>query len=286
MALDQFNLDLATADRLVARTDPRLRAQAVVRMGGGENSIVSEVRRSDGSSVVVKVYSDFLHWKMEKEVFVYERLQQFVARAPVPAVLAADDSKTLLPHSVVVMTKLEGRRVYSLLDRLDEQALVAINRQIGGILRLLHEVRFDAFGYVGAQGILRAHPTNLDYMRFQFDTKLREFDELGGDADLPRSIERHVNERELRLAGCPRASFCHNDCHYGNVLVVPQGRGWRVSGLLDFENVLAGDPLLDLAKAHCYSSRRSETTLAALARGYGDLRDDWRQALDLYVLYH
>ena len=70
------------------------------------------------------------------------------------------------------------------------------------------------------------------------------------------------------------------------LLVVPSGEGWRVSGLLDLENVLAGDPLLDLAKAHCYDRRRSEQTLAALIEGYGALRDDWREAVDLYVLYH
>ena len=61
---------------------------------------------------------------------------------------------------------------------------------------------------------------------------------------------------------------------------------WRVSGLLDFENAVAGDPLLDFAKAYCYSPRRSEATLRALVEGYGDVRDDWRDALDLYALYH
>jgi aminoglycoside phosphotransferase (APT) family kinase protein len=67
---------------------------------------------------------------------------------------------------------------------------------------------------------------------------------------------------------------------------VPSGDGWRVSGLLDFENVVAGDPLLDLAKAYCYSRRRSEAALGALVEGYGELRDGWRDAVDLYVLYH
>ena len=80
--------------------------------------------------------------------------------------------------------------------------------------------------------------------------------------------------------------LCHDDCHYGNVLVARDGGSWRVSGLCDFENVVAGDPLLDLAKTHCYSPRRSAATLAALAEGYGELRDGWRETLDLYVLYH
>jgi aminoglycoside phosphotransferase (APT) family kinase protein len=184
------------------------------------------------------------------------------------------------------MTKLHGEHVYSVLDQLDDTELAQINRQIGAVLRTLHEVTFESFGYVGTDGIVEPHETNLAYMRFQFDKKLREFADLGGDDDLRLSIERHVAERDELLVGCRRASLCHDDCHYGNVLVLPAADGRWVSGLLDFENVVAGDPLLDLAKAHCYSPRRSEALLAALVEGYGDLRADWRDALDLYVLYH
>jgi aminoglycoside phosphotransferase (APT) family kinase protein len=286
MPLEGFELDIPTAKRVIALADPSLRPEAVVRLTGGRNSAVFEARAPDGRAVVVKVYSDLFHWKMDKEIFVYDLLRQHGVAAPVPEILAADDSKTLLSHNVLVMTKLEGEHVLSILDRLDEPELVTINRQIGAILRTLHEVGFAAFGYVDGDGIVQPHETNLDYMRFQFEEKLREFDELDGDADLRNSIEHHVAGREELLADCARACFCHNDCHYGNVLVLPCDGGRRVSGLLDFENVLAGDPLLDLAKAHCYSRRRSEATLAALVDGYGDLRSNWREALDLYVLYH
>ena len=286
IGLDAFELDLATADAIVALVDERVGAEAVDRLGGGANSAVFAVRRRDGSTVVVKLYSDFFHWKMQKEVFVYDRLREHGVVAPVPTVLAADDSKTLVPQNVIVMTKLDGRRVYSILDQLHEDDFVAIDRQIGGLLRTLHEVGFDEFGYVGTHGVVDPHPTNLEYMRFQFDKKLRGFAEYGGDVALRRAIERHVAEREVLLRGCARAVLCHDDCHYGNVLVARDGRSWRLSGLCDFENVVAGDPLLDLAKTHCYSPRRSAAMLAALAEDYGELRDGWRETLDLYVLYH
>ena len=282
----ELDLDPATADAVVALADPRLSAEAITRLDGGANSAVFEVRTSGGGTLVVKVYSDLFHWKMEKEVFVYGLLRGHALAAPVPVVLAADDSKTLLRQNVLVLTKLDGEHVRSLLERLDDEELAHVNRQIGAFLRSLHEVGFDRFGYVGTDGIVVPHDTNLAYMRFQFDKKLRELADLGGDGELRRRIERHVSAREDLLAGCPRASYCHNDCHYGNVLVLPDADGWRMSGMLDFENVLAGDPLLDLAKAHCYSPRRNETLLAALVEGYGDLRSDWREALDLYVLYH
>ena len=271
---------------MIALADPHVRAETVTRLDGGANSAVFDVRTSGGRAFAVKVYSDLLHWKIEKEVFVYGLLRGHALAAPVPVVLAADDSKTLLTQNVLVMTKLEGEHVLSLVDRLDDSELADINRQIGAFLRSLHEVRFGQFGYVGTDGIVGPHDTNAAYMRFQFDKKLHEFVELGGDDDLRREVERHVAVHEELLADCPRASYCHNDCHYGNVLVLPDGGGWRMSGMLDFENVLAGDPLLDLAKAHCYAARRNETLLAALVEGYGDLRSNWREALDLYVLYH
>jgi hygromycin-B 7''-O-kinase len=259
-------LDLATATAIVK---PR-RARSVVRLTGGGNSAVFELGCTDGTAVIAKVYSDLLHWKLEKEVFVYDLLRRNEVVAPVPKVLAADDSKTLLPQNILVLTKLEGEHVLSIIDRLDDGGLATVNRQIGKLLRVLHGVCFEAYGYVDGTGVVSPHETNLDYMRFQFAKKLREFESLGGDPALADAIARHIAEGEELLAACEEPCFCHNDCHYGNVRVSRNG-GLRVTRLLDFENVLAGDPLLDLAKAHCYSRHRSEATLAALVDGYGEL---------------
>lgn len=288
MAIPDIALDAATADRVVALAEPGFRTASIARLTGGSNSAVFEVRSSEQRVLVLKIYSDLFHWKMAKELFVLERIRQHgLTAVAVPAILAADDSKSVLSQNVVVMTKVAGKHVYALVERLSEPELVAINRQIGSVLGALHEICFDQYGYVSAHGVVEGHATNLDYMRCQFDKKLREFTELGGDPSLRGSIERYVAEREDLLTTHLRPRLCHNDCHYGNVLVVPGLDGWRVSGLVDFENVLAGDPILDLAKTHCYArERRSERTLAALAEGHGYLPANWREALDLYVLYH
>jgi hygromycin-B 7''-O-kinase len=272
------------AQHLLDRIDPAQSVQDVTVLLGGEISAVFEVRCSDGQSVVFKIYSDSFHWKMAKEVLVYGLLQAHGVDAPVARILLADDSKSVLPYTILVLTKLEGELV-SGLDSLADHTLADIYRQMGELLRTLHQVTFDEFGYVGTQGIETSHPTNLAYMQVQFARKRREFDELGGDPELSRRLRLHVAEREQLFAGCHRAVLCHNDCHEGNVLVTPEGDGWRVSGLVDFENVVAGDPLLDLAKSYYYS-RRGDEVLDALVAGYGDRRDGWRAALDLYMLYH
>jgi hypothetical protein len=74
---DEF--DLATATAIVR---PR-RARSVERLtGGGGNSAIFEIGCSDGSAVIVKVYSDLLHWKLEKEVFVYDLSGKAAPRLP------------------------------------------------------------------------------------------------------------------------------------------------------------------------------------------------------------
>ena len=70
-------------------------------------------------------------------------------------------------------------------------------------------------------------------------------------------------------------------------MLVSARRGSReISGVVDFENAVAGDPLLDLAKTDLYARRRSDETLKALVDRYGSVRDGWREALALYSVYH
>jgi len=260
---------------------PDFDVAAIDQLAGGSNSAVYDVLIGIGERVVLKVYSELLRWKLRKEVLVYGLLERHQVDVPAPRVLHADDSKRML-----VLTKLDGELLEPLAASLSEDERVRIAREVGELLARLHRMRFDEFGYVGVDGIVDPHPSNLDYMSFQFEKSLREFPTLGGDEELARRLDRHVEARRDLLATCEGAVFCHDDCHSGNLLVVPGDGGWRISGVLDFENVVAGDPLLDLAKAHCYDRHASERTLAALVDGYRGLRAGWRETLDFYVVYH
>jgi aminoglycoside phosphotransferase (APT) family kinase protein len=46
--------------------------------------------------------------------------------------------------------------------------------------------------------------------------------------------------------------LCHNDLHAGNLLAMIENEAPRLTGVLDFEGALAGDPLMDVAKALYY----------------------------------
>jgi aminoglycoside phosphotransferase (APT) family kinase protein len=213
---------------------------------------------------VAKVYPE--NAAPAREVAVLRLLEGRKLTAPVPAVLG-------IHENVVVLTKLDGEIVRSRVDLRDDE-LADVNRQIGAFLRSLHDVGADRFG--------AAYDTNLSFMRARFASRLDEFVVLGGDDGLRRRIADHFAAREQLFEGCVHPVLCHNDCHDANVLV----DGLRISGVLDFEGALAADPLLDLAKSYCYSSRGSEEQLLALVDGYGHVRADWSDAVELYVVYH
>ena len=88
---------------------------------------------------------------------------------------------------------------------------------------------------------------------------------------------------QSRLSACKQAVLCHNDLHAGNLLVTDMDGSLRLSGVLDFEGALAGDPLMDVAKALYYLDAECRH---ALLGGYGPIdRLRWPQTLDLYHLY-
>lgn len=263
-------LDIAEAQRYVAGD-----VIAVKRFGGAGVSDVFEVV-TDDQSVVVKLFPPDYAWKLAKELSVYRLLEEHTTDVPVPRVVSADHE-----GHVLVLERIEGLPT----NNLHGDAVSRLYRELGRVLARLHTIELNAFGYLTAGGVVDAHVTNLDYMRSQFAKRLVSFAELGGDPALGDAISQHVRAREGLLSGRATPVLCHNDCHEGNVLVTHERTG-AVAGVFDFENALAGDPLLDLAKTVAYSSRDRSVATDALAEGYGELPAGWRDSLDLYGLYH
>lgn len=166
---------------------------------------------------------------------------------------------------------------------IDEQT--DVYRQLGTHIRAMHELTFDQFGYL-CTGVVAGHTTNRDYMRFQFDKKLTEFRTLGGSSDTATVIERFVDERTSALDVCATASLCHDDVYENNNLVERSEDGLVVTGLLDVENAVAGDPLIDLSKTWRSAIRSAGHKWLGLVDGYGDLGDRAAERLDLSRLYH
>jgi len=256
----------------------------VSRLHGGEIAAVYEIAFADPARrpLVLKVYPDDLHWKMQKEVTVAALVQNRLS-VPAPRILLADDSKRLLELNFILMSKLDGSILGEVEKALTSAQLRDAYVQIGRLLREFHRIRMEAFGYIGPKGIWTAHPTNQAYLTYQFQRKLKEFGERGGSAELAQRVAEHVTKRTRLFDGCSQAVLCHNDLHAGNLLATIGDGELRLTGVFDFEGALAGDPLMDVAKALYYLD---EPRRRALLDGYGALdREHGSETLDLYHLY-
>jgi aminoglycoside phosphotransferase (APT) family kinase protein len=151
--------------------------------------------------------------------------------------------------------------------------------------RELHKVTFDRFSLlldIAESG----HEDNVGLMRERTTAAIAEFRDRSGSEAMARDLEAHFVKNEALFARCTQAVLCHNDFHEANVLVdLAQGEV-KITGLIDFENALAADPLFDLAKTQNHARRGSELTLAALVDGYGHMPPGWREPFALYELFH
>jgi len=234
------------------------------------------------TKLVLKIYADTYHWKMEKEVFVYGLLADRPG-VSAPTVLVTDDSKTLWPQNYTIMTKLDGVMLREAADAMSAEQLCSVYREMGLMLKQVHQIRFDAFGYLGAR-VIEPKMSNTDYMQDQFDKKLDEFQRLGGDPVIRQAVRSYVDANTFLFGSCLSPSLCHNDFHDANVMV-SRDTG-RLVGILDVENAVAGDPLLDIAKTALYPSQGNGPKLESLLEGYGELPPDGNARLRMYQLYH
>jgi aminoglycoside phosphotransferase (APT) family kinase protein len=235
---------------------------------------------------MLKVYPESLHWKMQKEVNVCALLSGRL-RTPVPYVLLADDTKSVIGLNFVLMNKLGGAVLRTLEPALPDAELFSAYSQMGEVLRQIHRISMKSFGYIGPNGVWTAHASNRAYMSSQFENKLAEFAERGGDSALGDRLKDVVFERIDLLEACATAHLCHYDFHSGNILAEQKDDGsLRLSAVLDFESAIAADPLMDIAKALYYFTAEDERKKAGLLAGYGALdRADWQETLGLYRLY-
>ncbi|MFC0436052.1 aminoglycoside phosphotransferase family protein [Kutzneria buriramensis] len=245
---------------------------AVVPRTGGQLSSVYELRAGD-RAVIVKVYDEKWRWKQAKEAHVYRLLAEHGIQ-PVPAVLRVEPDTELIGKAFTVMTRLPGTP----LSETPVDDVAAVYRQLGGMLAAIHAIPQPGFGYVTTH-VLDPVPDNTAYMGRQFAKKLREFRELQGDPVLHDLVQHYVAAHADLFASCEAPVLCHNDVHEGNVLV----EDGELTGLVDIENALAGDPWLDLAKADYYATRGDAAKLTALLAGYGAEPDG---RLRLYTIYH
>jgi aminoglycoside phosphotransferase (APT) family kinase protein len=157
------------------------------------------------------------------------------AGVPTAEVLAARTAGDGGP-GYLVQRHVDGVERRRLRPTLDEDEVRSVHRQIAAAVLALQGVRLPAFGDLGSSdgtGLLAALH--------------RRADRLIADPGR-RAAFAALLEREAALFTGDRPTLVHDDLHHDNVVLSPEGGGWRLAGVLDWDKAWAGPAESDVAR--------------------------------------
>lgn len=241
-------VDAATAEAVVRDAFDGVALAGIEELTGGGFNAAYTLCLADGRTAVMKVspppHVTLLRY--ERGLMKVEAEAMRLAAswgAPVPQVLWLDETHTHLDSSVLVMEWCRGDLMKHVRPALSVDQQAVVDRQVAHWLRRFHEHTAHDFGLFAD-----------DAARFErwSDAFIDLYDMVIADARdaevvLPRSYDelaaiprRHADA--LDVVTVPR--FVHWDLWDQNVFVDPATL--QVTGLIDFERALWGDPLMEV----------------------------------------
>ncbi|MFC1408758.1 phosphotransferase family protein [Streptacidiphilus sp. N1-12] len=229
--------------------------------------------QADALPVVLKIYGTDSLWEAAKEA----RALRFLTGHGInisPRVLAFSSAADALGGRPCVVSSLRpGRTLTEVGDALTPAQLHEVYRQVGEVLKRLHAIPADGYGYVNGE-IHKPLPDNRSHMDRMFERELRAFRENAADPapgpDLADDLTAYVAAHSAAFSACLRPAYCHGDVHEPNLLVdLAEDGTCALTGLLDPLNMHAGDPLMDFVRLDAFSMRGDPTKIDGLLSGYG-----------------
>ena len=183
---------------------------------------------------------------------------------PVAEILAYDDSRNLVDRDYLLMERLPGTPLSE--AALSKSRVDDVLEQVGVYLAQMHALVADRYGYLGNHRPMQPQPTWPEAFAVMWNKLLDDVVACGGytqeEAD---AMRRLLDVYRPHFENPVPASLLHMDVWSQNILV---DRAGRVTGLVDLDRALWGDPEIEYAVLdYCGISE------PAFWRGYGRDRD-------------
>jgi aminoglycoside phosphotransferase (APT) family kinase protein len=240
----EIALDRAALAKLLAPVFPGAAVTRFARVSGGlVNTNLKVLLAGRSAPVLLRIYQRDATQGLKEAALI----RHFGSRVPVPELFHAAETNPVTGHAYSILSWVEGRR----LDAVAGENLHSAGRALGTALADVHAVKFDRFGFLGAD-LKIVRPIDLDrdgllaYLDHAFAVghgAARVGPELM--APLRDFIERE-GEKISSWAGAP--CLVHGDCNGSNLLFRQGANGaWELAAILDWEFAFSGTPGFDLA---------------------------------------
>lgn len=199
---------------------------------------------------------------------------------PVPKILSLTEKDQVIRRDWLLMTRLPGTPMSHAI--IEEKSLSRIYQEIGSALQKIHKVTRDNFGYLGEHAPMEGQRSWPEAFRAMWNALIDDILRIKGySLEEAAAMKRLIESFEKNIPDLKSSCLLHMDLWQENILI---SKDQKLSGIVDWDNAIWGDPDLDLTICQYYG-----LACRSFFEGYSD-HSFQAQAKDpikkLYLLYN
>jgi aminoglycoside phosphotransferase (APT) family kinase protein len=236
-----------TLYQMAAKAFPLEICTEITELTEGYFNVAYRVSFSGGRTCILKIAppNEIRTMSYERNIMTSEvnfmRLVAAKTVLPVANVLFFDDSCTLCGSPYFFMEELEGRSFSSLQENLSEEVKKQIRIQSGMRNREINQITGDTFGYMGNPNMQGSHWFPVFSQMIEY--ALKDAEHMSVDLKIsPSQLKTLLTLSKPFFEPVTIPCLVHWDLWDGNIFV----KDSQISGLIDWERCLWGDPLMEV----------------------------------------
>lgn len=271
----------STLMKLIHHAFPERKLENLHELTEGYFNIAYEVSFEDGTKSVLKIAPDPKVTVMTYEQNIMEaevhsmRLAAQKTRVPLPEVEFYDPSCTLCSSPYFFMNKINGKSLSSQKSLLSSEQVSHIYHLVGSLNKEINQITNDSFGYPGQKALQGKNWFDVFTAMITAVILDAEKESIDLTISVKELFERLQMDRSI-FSNVLTPQLVHWDIWDGNIFI----DNGKMTGLIDWERCLWGDPLMEVGF-------RSYAQSADFLRGYGigEFTEEEKRRILWYDLY-
>lgn len=245
MAITKNRQSEETIIKMAKQAFPEKQVVTIRELPEGMCNVTYYILFHDGTESILKIASKDKQGSLTNEVNIMQaevtamRIVAEHCSFKVAEVQYYDTSNSICNGNYFFMEKIEGENFYCVKNKLTEDEIATINTEIGKIAKELSYVQNNVYGFLGEE---TRYDSLYEFVKQMLKNLISDAEKR--NVDILHDAQFYLNEFEkdkYAFETVCRATLVHWDMWEGNVFV----KEGHVSGIIDWERALWGEPYMD-----------------------------------------